>query len=76
MDDTLSNAFCEGIVDRHEHRLLRQENLYRFPLRRVAWRLGWEVANLLTQRPLRTAKPPTAPYDFANFDPDYCTTER
>lgn len=55
--DTLGEAFCSGIVDRHEYGLLRAEQLYRTSKKnRMAWRLGYELANLLTQRPFRTAK--------------------
>ena len=55
--DTIGTAFCNGIEDRHVTGLLRVEHLYRRPLvNRIAWRLGWEVANVLTQRALRNAK--------------------
>jgi len=56
-DDTLKHAFVNGVVDRHAYGLLRKEQLYRRPWsRRLAWRIGWEFANLLTRRPLRTSK--------------------
>lgn len=55
--DTIVTAFLHGVVDRHDHGLLRVERLYRRPLRHgLAWRLGWEVGNLLTDRPLRTQR--------------------
>lgn len=55
--DTVGTAFCNGIEDRHVNQLLRGEQLYRLGTwQRFAWRLGWEVANMLTQRPLRTRK--------------------
>jgi hypothetical protein len=54
--DTLGRAFCNGFVDRAEFGLLRVEQLYRRTrLHRWAWRAGWEIANALTSRPLRTA---------------------
>lgn len=53
--DTMGTAFCNGVEDRHVNGLLRVEQLYRFPAwHRIGWRLGWELANLLTTRPLRT----------------------
>lgn len=55
--DTIGTAFCLGFEDRHANGLLRVEQLYRNgPAQRAAWRLGWEIANLLTTRPLRTEK--------------------
>ena len=57
MSDTIGTAFCNGVEDRHVNGLLRVEQLYRQgPGQRIAWRLGWEVANILTQRGLRTDK--------------------
>lgn len=57
MSDTIGTAFCNGIESRHVDGLLRVEQLYRSgPAQRIAWRLGWEVANILTQRALRNAK--------------------
>lgn len=57
MNDTVGHAFLNGIEDRHVNGLLRVEQLYRHGRsQRVAWRLGWEVANMLTRRPLRNAK--------------------
>lgn len=54
--DTLGEAFLNGVVDRHEHGLLRVEQLYRrTKFHRLAWRAGWRVADVLTARPLRTA---------------------
>lgn len=59
-DDTIGTAFCNGLDDRHAAGLLRNEQLYRRPwTRRVAWRLGWEIANMLTTRPLRTTPLPS-----------------
>jgi len=57
MSDSAGTAFCNGFEDRHVNGLLRTEQLYRsgWP-QRWAWRLGWELADLLTQRGLRTAK--------------------
>ncbi len=58
----MGTAFCLGVEDRHTNRPLRVEQLYRSPwTNRLAWRLGWELANMLTQRPLRTAKRPPSP---------------
>lgn len=55
--DALGQAFVNGIVDRVEYGLLRKEQLYRRTrLHRWAWRAGWELANALTTKPLRTAK--------------------
>ncbi len=55
--DTLGEAFCEGVVDRFEHGLLRVEQLYRRTWwHRAAWRLVYEFANLVTRRPLRTER--------------------
>lgn len=56
-NDTIGTAFCLGIEDRHVNGLLRKEQLYRsgWP-QKLAWRFGWELANMLTTRPLRTAK--------------------
>lgn len=55
MKDTIGTAFCNGIEDRHVNGLLRNEQLYRREAQhRIAWRLGWELANLLSTRPLRT----------------------
>lgn len=57
MKDGIIKAFCHGIEDRAAYGLLRAEQLYRRPFaNRVAWRLGWELANLVTRQPLRTAK--------------------
>lgn len=57
-DDTLSQALFNGWNDRHLYGLLRVEQLYRRPwTRRLAWRIGWEFANALSDTPLRTAKP-------------------
>ena len=57
MRDTIGEAVCEGIVSRYEHGLSRAEQLYRRTwLHRLAWRAGWEFANLATRRPLRTAR--------------------
>lgn len=59
--DSIGMAFCNGVEDRHTHGLLRNEQLYRGgPMQRCAWRVGWEIANLLTARNLRTthATPP------------------
>ncbi len=57
MSDSVGTAFCNGIESRHVDGLLRVEQLYRSgPWQRFAWRLGWELANVLTQRALRTAK--------------------
>ena len=54
--DTFGQALCNGFVDRVEYGLLRQEQLYRRTrLHRWAWRAGWEIANALTTKPLRTA---------------------
>lgn len=58
MTDSFGTAFCNGIEDRHVNGLLRNEQLYRSTTQnQIAWRLGWEIANLLTRRPLRTATP-------------------
>lgn len=55
LGDSFADAFLTGFVDRHVARLMRIEQMYRFPwTNRVAWRLGWEVANLMTRKPLRT----------------------
>ncbi len=55
MSDTIGTAFCNGIEDRHVNGLHWYERLYRHGVgHHVAWRLGWEVANLLTRRPLRS----------------------
>ena len=55
MSDSIGTAFCNGIEDRHVNGLHWYEPLYRSPLsRHVAWRLGWELANLLTGRALRS----------------------
>jgi hypothetical protein len=55
--DTIFRAFKNGVDDRRLYGLLRKEQLYRKPwTRRAAWRLGWELANVVTRRPLRTAK--------------------
>ncbi len=57
MKDTIGTAFCNGIEDRHVNGLLRAEQLYRSgPWQRIAWRFGWELANAITGRALRTAK--------------------
>lgn len=59
MRDTIIQAFTTGYEDRHLYGLLRVEQHYRRPLsNRIAWRLGWEVANVVTPTPLRTAKKP------------------
>ena len=55
--DSLRQAFINGWTDRAEHGLLRVEQLYRRPLsRRIAWRLGWELANQIVATPLRTQR--------------------
>lgn len=55
--DTFGTSFCLGFEDRHVNCLLRVEQLYRYPwTNRLGWRLGWELANFLTSRPLRTAR--------------------
>ena len=55
MSDTIGTAFCNGIEDRHCNGLLRVEQLYRAGWwQRLAWRVGWELANMLTGRGLRT----------------------
>lgn len=54
--NTMGTAFLNGIEDRHSHGLHWHEGLYRPTTLHVAWRLGWEVANMLTTRGLRTAK--------------------
>ncbi len=55
MKDTIGTAFCNGVEDRHTNGLHWYEQLYRKEAQhRLAWRLGWEVANLLTKRPLRS----------------------
>lgn len=55
--DSICRAFVNGYQDRASYGLLRAEQLYRRPRSRiVAWKLGWELANLLTRTPLRTAK--------------------
>lgn len=52
--DSIAIAFNNGWTDRVAHGLLRVEQLYRRPWQnRAAWRLGWELANLLTEAPLR-----------------------
>jgi hypothetical protein len=57
MSDNIGTAFLNGIEDRHTHGLLRVEQLYRRPRRhKLAWRLGWWTAHLLTVRPMRTGK--------------------
>ena len=62
MSDSIGHAFCLGFEDRHVNGLLRVEQLYRSGKgQRIAWRLGWELANMLTRRGLRTAKHP-APF--------------
>lgn len=59
--DTFGEAVCNGFDDRYSAGLLRVEQLYRAgPVQKLGWRLGWELANMLTQRPLRTAKRPPA----------------
>lgn len=54
--EQLSTAFCNGFEDRHTHGLLRGEKLYRSWHWNFAWRAGWELANVLTTRPLRNEK--------------------
>lgn len=55
-DDTFVYAFGHGYNDRALNGLLRKEQLYRRPWsNQLAWRLGWELANLFTRTPLRTA---------------------
>ncbi len=54
MSDTIGTAFCNGIEDRHTNGLHWYESLYRPKAQHVAWRLGWELANILTQRSLRS----------------------
>lgn len=55
--DSITTAFENGWIDRVRYGLPRREQLYRRPwTRRVAWRFGWELANLVTAAPLRTAK--------------------
>lgn len=55
--DTLRDAFLNGIVDRHEHGLLRNEQLYRrTKWHRLAWAAGWRLANEITSRRLRIAR--------------------
>ena len=56
----LTRAFWNGWIDRSAYGLLRREQLYRRPRYglRCAWRLGWELANLVTHTPLRTARRP------------------
>jgi hypothetical protein len=55
--DTIKQAFTNGWTDRVAYGLLRKEQLYRRPWsRRAAWRLGWELANLLTDSLLRTQR--------------------
>lgn len=55
--DSIKQAFQNGWTDRVAYGLLRKEQLYRRPWsRRVAWRLGWELANAFTDAPLRTAR--------------------
>lgn len=57
MMDRIADAFFSGINDRFEHGLLRAEQLYRRTwMHRAAWRTGWELANALTARPLRTER--------------------
>lgn len=56
-EDNIGTAFLNGIEDRHVNGLLRVEQLYRrTTLHKFAWRAGWEVANLLTNRRLRTER--------------------
>lgn len=53
--DTIGTAFCNGIEDRHASGLLRKEQLYRSGwAQKIAWRIGWEFAHLLTEHRLRT----------------------
>jgi hypothetical protein len=55
--DSVQKAFENGFVDRTLYGLLRVEQLYRRPWSsKVAWRVGWELANLFTKTPLRTDK--------------------
>lgn len=54
--EKLSTALCNGFEDRHSHGLLREEKLYRAWHWHLAWRVGWELANVLTTRPLRNEK--------------------
>lgn len=57
--DALHAAFANGWNDRVLYGLLRVEQLYRRGwAQRVAWRLGWEFANLTTTTPLRSNKKP------------------
>lgn len=55
-NDSIGSAFLNGVTDRHEFGLHRVENLYRRNLftHRLWWRLGWEFANVVTTRKLRS----------------------
>lgn len=53
--DSIKQALMHGFKDRSKYGLLRKEQLYRRSWKqRVAWRIGWELANIVTRTPLRT----------------------
>ena len=58
--DSLGTALLYGVLARFEYGLLKTENLYRVTAKhRMAWTIGWHIANVLTDRPTRVRKEPT-----------------